>query len=61
MIGITPTSIATRRAMRDLVTTSTTLTATIGLDKKAVVQASGHRAWLSTGCGDRHFAEQFPL
>jgi hypothetical protein len=60
MIGITPTSIATRRAMRDLVTASTTLTATTGLDK-VVTQASGHGARLSTGCGERHFAEQFPL
>jgi hypothetical protein len=34
MIEITSTSTATRRGMRDLVTATTTLIATTGLDKK---------------------------
>jgi hypothetical protein len=35
MIEITSTSIATRRGMRDLVTATTTLIATTGLDRQS--------------------------
>ena len=57
MIGITPTSVATSHEMRDLVTASTTLIATTGLDRKrAYKQAVIGRGYLSVAAKAR-FAE----